>query len=96
MKIGTNNAKYSGRNDSFIFKLAIFHDIYSKADVPPKVKMKAFSTMLKGPALDNCSSNIGINGIFMNSSQVRYSIRRKWIKWEETQDEIDETKIGVG
>ena len=58
--------------------------------------MKAFPTMLKGPALDNCPSNIGISGTVMNSDQVRYSIRRKWMKWEKTQDEMDETRIGVG
>ncbi len=52
-KIYTDEAKYSGRNDSFTFKLAIFHEICSSADVPPEAKMKAFPTMLKGLALDN-------------------------------------------
>lgn len=32
-KIYTNNTKYNGHNDSFTFKLAIFHDIYSKTNV---------------------------------------------------------------
>ena len=95
-KIYTNDAKYSGRNDSFTFKLAIFHDICSRADVPPEAKMKAFPTMLKGPAIDNYSSNIGISGTVMNSDQIRYSIRRKWMKWDKTKDEMDETRIGVG
>ena len=95
-KIYTDDAKYSGHNNSFTFKLAIFHDICSRADVPPEAKMKAFPTMLKGPALANYSSNIDISGTAMNSNQVRYSIRRKWIKWDKTQDEMDETRIGVG
>ncbi len=95
-KIYTDDAKYSGRNDSFTFKLAIFHDICSRADVPTEAKMKAFPTMLKGLALDNYSSNIGISGTVMNSDQIRYSIRRKWMKWDKTKDEMDETRIGVG
>ena len=95
-KIYTDDAKYSGRNDSFTFKLAIFHDICSSADVPPEAKMKAIPTMLKGLALDYYSSNISISGTAMNSNQVRYSIRMKWMKWDKTKDEMDETRIGVG
>ena len=95
-KIYTNDAKYSGRNGSFTFRLAIFHDICSRADVPPEAKIKAFPTMLKGLALDYYSSNISISGTAMNSNQVRYSIRMKWMKWDKTKDEMDETRIGVG
>ncbi len=95
-KIYTDKAKYCDRNDSFTFKLAIFHDIYSRADVPPEAKMKVFPTMLKGPVLDNYSLNIGISGTVMNFDQTCYSIRRKWIKWDKTKDEMDETRIGVG
>ena len=51
-KIYTDDAKYSGRNDSLIFKLAIFHDICSKADVSPEAKMKTFPTKLKDLTLD--------------------------------------------
>lgn len=64
-KIYTNNTKYSNCNDSFIFKLAIFHNIYSKTDVS-KTKMKTFSIMLKNPALDNYFSNFSISGIIIN------------------------------
>lgn len=39
-KIYTDNTKYSGRKDSFTFKLAIFHDICLRADIPPETKMK--------------------------------------------------------
>ena len=70
----TEEAKYSGRNDSFTFKLAIFHDICSRADVPPEAKMKAFPTMLKGLALDYYYSNISTSGA-MNFDQVCNSIR---------------------
>ncbi len=76
-KIYTNDAKYNGCNDSFTFKLAIFHDICSRTDVLPEVKMKAFPTMLKGLALNNYFSNIRISNSIMNSDQVRYSRRMK-------------------
>ena len=49
--------------------------------------------MLKNLTLDNCSSNIGINNIVMNSNQIYYLIKKRWIKWNKAQDEIDETKI---
>ena len=74
-KMYTEEAKYSGRNDSFIFKLAIFHDICSRTQVLPKAKMKALFTMLKGLALDYYYSNISTGGVAMNFDQVCYSIR---------------------
>lgn len=76
-KIGIDNAKYSSRNNSFTFKLAIFQDICWRADILPEAKMKAFFTMLKNPTLNNYLSNIGISDIIMNSNQVCYSIIRK-------------------
>ena len=69
-KIYTNDAKYSDRNNSFIFKLAIFHDICLRADVPLKTKIKTFLTMLKGLALDYYYSNISISAVPMNFHQV--------------------------
>ena len=74
-KIYIDNAKYSGRNDSFTFKLAIFHNICLRADVPPKAKMKAFPIMFKGLALDYYYSNISISAVAMNFDQVCNSIR---------------------
>lgn len=52
VKIYINDAKYSNHNDSFIFKSVIFYNIFLRADIQLKVKMKAFSIMLKGLALD--------------------------------------------
>ena len=74
-KIYTNNKKYSDRNDSFIFKLAIFHNICLRADVLPETKMKAFPTMLKGLVLDYYYSNISIYAIVINFDQVCNSIK---------------------
>lgn len=74
-KMYTEESKYSGENDSFTFKLAIFNDICSRADVPAEARMKAFPTMLKGLALDYYYSNISITGLTMNFDQVCYLIR---------------------
>ncbi len=57
----TDEAKYSGENDSFTFKLTIFHDICTRTDLPHKIKLKAFSTMLTYLALDYCYSNVSIS-----------------------------------
>ena len=74
-KMYTKESKYSGKNNSFTFKLAIFNDICSRADVPSEVRIKAFPTMLKGLALDYYYSNIGITSLTMNFDQVCYLIQ---------------------
>lgn len=66
-KIYTDDAKYRGRNYSFIFKPAIFHDICSMADVPLETKIKAFPTILKGLVLDYYYSNICTSAVVLNS-----------------------------
>lgn len=81
-KIYTDKAKYSSCNDSFIFKLAIFHDICLRADVSSEVNIKTFYTILKGLVFDNNPSNLDINNTVMHSDQIRYSICKKWIKWD--------------
>ena len=57
-KIYINKVKYIGRNDSFIFKLVIFHNIFAKTNVPLEVKIKGFLIMLKKLVLDYYYSNI--------------------------------------
>lgn len=74
-KIFTNNAKYSGHNNSFTFQLIIFHDICLRVDVLPKTKIKAFLTMFKSLALNYYYSNISISIIAMNFNQVCNFIR---------------------
>ena len=76
-KIYTNEEKHSRHNESFTFKMAIFHDISFRADALFEAKIIAFPTMLKGLTLVNYSSNINISNIVINSNQVRYSIRKK-------------------
>ena len=67
-EIYRDKAKYSSCNDSFIFPLVIFYDIYSSADVSLEAKMKEIPTMFKSLALDYYSSNISINGTAINSN----------------------------
>lgn len=85
-KIYTNDAKYSGCNDSFIFKLEIFHDICARADVPPEAKMKTFPTMLKSLALNYYYSNISTSAVTLNFDPVCNSIKNyfKRAKYKRT------------
>lgn len=71
----TDEQKYSGENDSLVFKMTIFHDICTRADVPPEARLKAFPTMLKGLALDFYYSNVSISGTATTLDQVCYSIQ---------------------
>ena len=64
IKIYTEESKYGGNRDSFDFKLAIFHNIYRRTDVPHETKAKAFSIMLKGLVLDFYYLNNTINKSF--------------------------------
>src|SRR5579871_2808323 len=50
--------KYTGENDNFDFKLAIFHDLCNRADIPDHAKTKAFPTMLRSLVLDYYYANI--------------------------------------
>lgn len=60
VKMYTNKAKYSGKKDSFAFKLMIFHDICAKANVPEEILLKTFLTMLTSIAVDYYYSNTNI------------------------------------
>jgi hypothetical protein len=73
-KLYTDEAKYSGENDSFSYKLTIFHDMCDRADVLQSAKLKAFSTMLKGLALDYYYSNMS-TGILITFDEVCFSMR---------------------
>ena len=61
IKIYTKESKYGGNGDSFDFKLAIFYNIYRRADVPYKAKAKAFPIILKGLILNFYYLNNTIN-----------------------------------
>ena len=73
-KIYTDKAKYSGEDDSFTFKLSIFHDICNRADVLPKAKLKTFPTMLKRLAIKFYYSNMNTDSS-LNLDQICQSIQ---------------------
>ena len=74
-KLYTDEAKYSGENDSFDFKLTVFHDMCARADVPPGAKLKALPTMLKGLALDYYYSNVSSSRIPVTFDGACYAIQ---------------------
>ena len=57
-KMYIDEAKYSGKNNNFTYKLTIFHDICGRAEISHEVKIKTFSTMLIGDTLDYYYANI--------------------------------------
>lgn len=66
-KIYTNEVKYIGKNNSFLFiKLMIFHHIYVRTDVSHVILLKAFLTMLTSLVLDYyyLNTNISNTGTF--------------------------------
>ena len=77
IKIYTEESKYGGDRDSFDFKLAIFHNIYRRANIPYKAKAKAFPIMLKGLALNFYYLNNTIN---KSSFQDIYSAIQTYFK----------------
>ena len=56
----SDEAKYSGENDSWNFKLIIFHDMCVKAEVLETVKLMTFSIMFKNFVLNYYYSNITV------------------------------------
>jgi hypothetical protein len=75
-KLYTNEAKYSDENDSFSFKLKIFHDMCDRADVFQSAKLKAFSIMLKDLTFDYYYSNMFISIItVITFDEVCFSMR---------------------
>jgi hypothetical protein len=56
----TDESRYSSENDNFDYKLVIFNDLCSRADIPDigDIRAKAYLTMLRGLALDHYYSSI--------------------------------------
>lgn len=80
VKIYIKGAKYNNRNNSFIFKLKIFHDIYLSVYVSYKTKIKIYFTMLKSLIYDYYYKNISINGIVMNFDKFYFFIKNYFKK----------------
>ena len=61
IKIYIEESKYKNNKNNFNFKLAIFHNIYRRANVLYKAKIKAFPIIFKGLALNFFYLNNTIN-----------------------------------
>src|SRR6266699_2078364 len=57
-KIYIEDNKYSGEDDNFNFKLTIFYNLYSRADIPQEAKVKAYPIMLYGLVLNHYYTNL--------------------------------------
>src|SRR6202030_871545 len=60
-KLYTDELKYSGKNDNFKFKLTIFTDLCWKANIPKQEFSQAYSTILRGLALNYYYTNLKSN-----------------------------------
>jgi hypothetical protein len=61
VKLWIEDAKYNDENDSFSFKLIIFHDICCRVDGFPETKLIVFFSMLKELVLKYHCLNMSIN-----------------------------------
>ena len=66
----SDEIKYSGENDSWNFKLIIFHDMCARAKVPEAAKLMALPIMLKGLVLDYYYSNVAVRRLALNFVQA--------------------------
>jgi hypothetical protein len=74
IKLYTKKTNYSDENDSFSFKLTIFHDMCDRVDVLQSIKLKTFFIMLKELTLDYYYSNMNID-VFIIFDEVCFSTR---------------------
>jgi hypothetical protein len=56
-KLYSDDLKYSGELDNFDFKLVVFRNMCTRADLPQEQWLMAYPTMLKGAALDHYFTN---------------------------------------
>ena len=54
----SNETKYNDKNDSWNFKLIIFHDMCVRVKMSETVKLRTFSIMFKSLALDYYYFNV--------------------------------------
>jgi actin-related protein len=84
-KLYIDETKYSDENDSFSYKLTIFHDMCDRVNVSQSAKLKAFSTMLKDLTLDYYYSNMSID-ILIIFDEVCFSMRNYFEDVEYRRD----------
>ncbi len=74
IKLYTEKTKYNDENDSFFFKLTIFHDMCDRVDVFQSIKLKIFFIMLKELIFDYYYSNMNLD-VFIIFDEVCFSTR---------------------
>ena len=74
VKMYSNEAKYSDKNDSWNFKFIIFHDMCAKAEVSETIKLMTFSIMFKNFVLNYYYSNVTVWKPALNFVQTCVSI----------------------
>src|SRR6266568_8665839 len=86
-KLYTNKSKYSSENNNFNFKLIIFIDLYQKADIPKQEFSQAYSTILRGLALDHYYTNLKSNPLSVPFDKL-YKATRNYFKGPEYKRDI--------
>ena len=74
-KLYIDEFKYSGENDNFDFKLTIFTDLCQKADILKQEFSQAYSTILRGLALDHYYTNLKSNPLSVPFNKLYEAIR---------------------
>ncbi len=87
IKLYTKETKYSDENDSFSFKLTIFHDMSDSADVLQSIKLKTFFITLKDLTFDYYYSNMfTITITVITFDEVCFSMRNYFEDVEYRRD----------
>ena len=69
IKIYIEDYKYSKENNNFNFKLTIFYNLYSRANIPQEAKAKAYPIILRSLALNYYYTNLKNN--FVSTSTIK-------------------------
>jgi hypothetical protein len=85
IKLYTNETKYNDENDSFSYKLTIFHDMCDRVDVLQSIKLKTFFIMLKDLTFDYYYSNMNID-IFIIFDEICFLMKNYFEDVEYKRD----------
>src|SRR6266704_3803255 len=86
-KLYTDESKYSNKNDNFDFKLIIFTDLFQKSNIPKQEFSQAYSTMLRGLALDHYYTNLKSNPLSVPFDKL-YKATHNYFKGPEYKHNI--------
>jgi hypothetical protein len=86
-KLYTDESKYNSENDNFDFKLTIFTDLYQKANIFKQEFSQAYSTILRGLALDYYYINFKSNPFSVSFNKL-YEATRNYFEGSEYKRDI--------